>query len=115
MLISIGLLFYSRWELNRKISLFEKHYNQLKNRYKDLLSPRELEEIFEDCDPSKTDNNISFVQQQKALYTKLWFFSILLFFIAFTILLVINNQEIISKFIEDVIQRIYNYTRCYIA
>ncbi len=115
LLISIGLLLYSRWELNRKVSLFEKHYNQLKNRYKDLLSPRELEEIFEDCDPNKTDNNVSFVQQQKALYTKLWALSIVLFFVAFIIILVINNQEIISKFIENVIQRIYNYTGCDIA
>lgn len=38
LIISVGILLYSRWELKKKVELFQKHYGQIKNRYKELLS-----------------------------------------------------------------------------
>lgn len=90
--ISAGLLLYSRWEFDKRVSMFNKHYNQLQNRYKDLLSKKELNEIFNDCNPTEV-NSKSFVEQQKRNYTLLWIFSILFLGIALTIIGVINNID----------------------
>jgi hypothetical protein len=113
LLISIGLLIYSRWELNQKVSMFEKHYSQLKDRYKDLLSPKELDAIFEQCNPVQEEgaiNDISFIDKQKGYYTLLWSLSILILFITLLIIFFINNHLFlnISKILYA-LQRIYNY------
>jgi len=113
LVISIGLLVYSRWELNQKVSMFEKHYSQLKDRYKDLLSTKELNAIFEQCNPVQEEgavNNKSFIDKQKRYYTILWGLSILLLFITLVIILLMNNHVFSNNSkILYAIQRIYNY------
>ena len=94
LIISIGLLFYSRWELTKKIDLYNKHYNQIKDRYKGVLSSIELDNIFDECDPKKDNTNKSFVAKQKKLYSWLWFLSILLLFIFLVIVFFINNNNL---------------------
>ena len=93
LIISVGLLYYSRWELTKKVDLYDKQYYQLKNRYKDILSEVELEEIFEECDPKKDRSNASFVTKQKKIYSYLWGGSILLLFIFLLVVLFINNTS----------------------
>ncbi|MBI0400595.1 hypothetical protein [Cyclobacterium marinum] len=95
LIISVGLLLYSRWEFDKRISMFNKHYNQLQNRYKDLLSEKELSKIFNECNPDDV-NSKSFIEQQKRNYTILWIFSILVLAIALTIIWAINNIDIIT-------------------
>ena len=95
LIISVGLLLYSRWEFDKRVAMFNKHYNQLRNRYKDLLTEKELSDIFNDCNPSEV-NSKSFVEQQKRNYTILWIFSILILGIALTIIWAINNINIIT-------------------
>lgn len=94
LLISVGLLLYSRWEFDKRVLMFNKHYNQLQNRYKDLLSEKELNDIFNDCNPTEV-NSKSFVEEQKRNYTFLWIFSILILGIALTVICVINNIDVI--------------------
>jgi hypothetical protein len=104
--ISIIYLLFSRWEFTKKERIFKKHYLQLKNRYKDLLSPQELESIFEDCDPLKDDSNSNFVEKQKKRYTILWSISIFILFLALLIIGTINNIEIfncIYNFLKSII------------
>lgn len=96
LIISVGLLIYSRWELNKRVSMFSKHYDQLQNRYKDLLSEKELNEIFIECNPNEKSSK-SFLEQQKKNYTILWFFSILVLAVALLIIFVINNMDIITE------------------
>lgn len=96
LIISVGLLIYSRWELNKGVSMFSKHYDQLQNRYKDLLSEKELNEIFIECNPNEKSSK-SFLEQQKKNYTILWFFSILVLAVALLIIFVINNMDIITE------------------
>jgi hypothetical protein len=106
LLVSIGLLLYSRWELSKKIDLYNKHYHQIEDRYKDVLSAIELERVFEECDPQKDNTNTSFVLKQKKVYTWLWSLSILLLFLFLVAVLLINNDISIFPIIIKI--------RCYI-
>ena len=94
LIISIGIMIYSRWEFSKRISMFDKHYEQLKERYKELLSKDELTKIFEDCNP-KSNGSKSFIHQQKKLYTILWIFSIVILTFTITIIYVINNIKLL--------------------
>ena len=103
LLISVGLLGYSHWELTKKIELYNKHYCQIKDRYKDVLSTIELEGIFEECDPQKDNTNTSFVLKQKKIYSWLWFLSILLLLLFLVVVLLTNNNISICLITNKVI------------
>lgn len=92
LLISIGLLIYSRWELTQKLNLYDKHYNQIKDRYKDVLSNIELENIFEECDPQRDNTNTHFVSKQKKYYSILWLLSIIVLGKFLALVYFINNN-----------------------
>lgn len=109
LLISFGIMLYSRWEFSKRISMFDKHYEQLKDRYKELLSQDELIKIFDDCNP-KNKKSKSFIHQQKKLHTILWVSSITVLTIAITIIYFINNSDI-SCFCSKIIQFILCYTK----
>lgn len=106
LIISIGLLLYSRWELTNKIKLYSKHYDQLKERYKDILSDNELKKIFDDCDPQKDGTNSSFVEKQRKLYSWLWAVSIFLLSIFLIVVYFVNKKitipQIINIGIDDI-------------
>lgn len=70
--LSLALLVFSRKELDKKKGLFEKHYNQIKNRYKSLLSDEEIKEMFEDSNPNKQDSHANYIEWQGKVYTWLW-------------------------------------------
>lgn len=111
-IISVGLLFYSRWELAKKIELYNKHYNQIKERYKDVLSTIELNKIFEECDPQKDDTNNSFVKRQRKIYSWLWGSSIILLSIFLIVVALVNNNISICQIINTIIcyiQNIFQY------
>lgn len=104
--ISLGLLYYSRRELERKKNLFEKHYGQIKERYKILLSDEELKEMFEDSDPNKLQSHANYIEWQKDVYTKIWLGSIvaLTLFVVFVWMMNLINDESICKLIQSVIK-----------
>ena len=104
--ISLGLLYYSRIELDRKKNLFEKHYDQIKERYKILLSDEELKEMFEDSDPNKLQSHANYIEWQKNVYTKIWLGSIvaLTLFVVFVWMMNLINDESICNLIQSVIK-----------
>jgi hypothetical protein len=105
LVISIGLLIYSRWEFSKRVEMFDKHYEQLKDRYKELLSEDELNKIFNECNP-KNRKTKSFVYQQRRLYTILWICSVLSLAIALIIIFLMNNCNAIcdaNNFIKLII------------
>lgn len=104
--ISLGLLYYSRIELDRKKNLFAKHYDQIKERYKILLSDEELKEMFEDSDPNKLQSHANYIEWQKNVYTKIWLGSIvaLTLFVVFVWMMNLINDESICKLIQSVIK-----------
>lgn len=92
LLIDFGIFLYSKWELKEKHKLYQKHYFQLKKRYESLLSDVELDNIFEECDPEKTDTGNSLIRKQTNRYTILWIISIILFALFLLIVLFVNND-----------------------
>lgn len=72
LVLSLALLVFSRMELGKKKELFEKHYDQTKNRYKSLLSDEEIKEMFEDCNPNKQGSHANYIEWQERVYTWLW-------------------------------------------
>lgn len=104
--ISLGLLYYSRIELDRKKNLFEKHYDQIKERYRILLSDEELKEMFEDSDPNKLQSHANYIEWQKGVYTKIWLGSIvaLTLFVVFVWMMNLINDESLCKLIQSVIE-----------
>lgn len=104
--ISSGLLYYSRIELDRKKKLFEKHYDQIKERYRILLSEEELREMFEDSDPNKLQSHANYIEWQKNVYTKIWIGSIaaLGLFVVVVWMMNLINDESICKLIQSVIK-----------
>lgn len=95
LVISIGVLIYSRWEFSQRVTMFDKHYEQLRERYKELLSEEELNNILDKCNP-KNNSTKSFVHQQKIFYSLLWICSIIVLMIALVLIYLINNLEIFS-------------------
>lgn len=92
LLIDFGIFLYSKWELKEKLSSFQKHYSQIKKRYKELLSDVELDNIFEECDPEKTVKGQSFVEKQTKRYSRLWITSIVILVAFLVVVLFINND-----------------------
>lgn len=88
--ISAMLLIYSHIEISTKEKLFEKQYNQLKERYAPLLSVEELTSIFEDCDPRKCGTHANYIQWQKRVYTGLWIASLIVLLL-FLIFMLVSN------------------------
>ena len=102
LIIDAGIFLYSRWELKEKLNSFQKHYLQIKKRYEELLSDVELDNIFEECDPAKTDNGKSLVEKQTKRFTILLIGSITILLFFLLIVLFINNGWLnqISAFIN---------------
>ena len=84
-LLSAVNLVYSRFVLDKKTKLFQKHYAQLRERYSTLLSKEELDKIFEDCDPNRLESHGNYIQWQKKRYTWIWALSL----VALSILLLV--------------------------
>lgn len=72
-------LVYSRESLCRKEKLFTKHYEQLKERYSQLLSEEEKQKMFEDSDPRKDGTHANYILWQKSRYTWIWAIALVLF------------------------------------
>lgn len=72
-------LIYSRKSLCRKEILFTKHYKQLEERYSQLLSDEEKQEMFEDSDPKKDGTHANYIQWQKDRYTCIWAIALVAF------------------------------------
>lgn len=70
--LSVVLLIYSRRNLEQKEKLYTKHYGQLRERYKLLLSTEEADKIFEDSDPNKVGTHSHYIKYQKKTYTLIW-------------------------------------------
>lgn len=70
--LSAVLLIYSRLTLEKKEKLYAKHYDQLRERYKLLLSEEEAKKIFEECNPKKVGTHADYIQWQKKTYTWIW-------------------------------------------
>lgn len=110
--LSIALLIFSRTELEKKKCLFEKHYDQIKNRYKSLLSEEEIKEMFEDCNPNIHGSHANYIDWQCKVYTGLWIacvvvLALFVFFAwKFSLLSSLSNCQIIKLIVQCCIKNI---------
>lgn len=77
--LSAAILVYSRLSLDKKEKLYSKHYGQLRERYKPLLSKEEADKIFEDSDPNILGTHNNYIQWQKKRYTWIWALTLVTF------------------------------------
>ena len=70
---AISMLYYAfaRWERNRKVKLFDKQYNWTRNFYEELLSEKEMSELFTD-EKKKDGTYRAFLEERSCLYDFVW-------------------------------------------
>lgn len=96
--LSAVLLVYSRLNLEKRERLYTKHYNQLRDRYKLLLSKEEADKIFEDSDPNKVETHSHYIQWQKKRYTWIWIGTLIVFSLFLTCVWCYNLFESTNLF-----------------
>jgi hypothetical protein len=91
LLISLFVMFFARWEINKQIIRHEEFYKNLKARYTDLLDPSDINRILN----NDTDFNCNkkFIENKKEKYTILWVISLIMLFAITVLLFVLNNQD----------------------
>lgn len=90
----IASLFYMwlcRYEISKKIKLFERHYSQISKRYEKLLCKNELENVFRDCNPDIDGSHASILRNRMKWTTWIWGIIVVIFGIATFILFIISN------------------------
>lgn len=88
--ISCLLLEYFKWEVNKQFERYVRQYHQLENRYRDLFSEEECQEIFKDANIKNKDSNVAFVKKQINVYTHVWRYSLMLLVLLVIILWIFN-------------------------
>ena len=86
LLSSFCYLFLYRYDVIKKIELFERHYNQLSQRYDKLLCRAELDTVFSDCNPDNDEKHSSIMNKRVKIITWSWVIIITLFLIATIVL-----------------------------
>lgn len=86
--IFLMLLFYSKWEIEKQVDRYREFYKNLKTRHGDLLDESDLKRILNDDLDFK--NNISYINQRKSFYTKVWRNSFIILFVIVVLLYLIN-------------------------
>ena len=97
-ILSFVILSYARRVVEKKETLYAKHYNLLRKRYSALLSNEELDELFKDGDPNKYGSHANYIQWQKKVYTWIWAGALLLFSVFLTLAWCYNLFESTNVF-----------------
>lgn len=83
---------YARWERNKKVKLFDKQYNDTRGFYEELLSKKEMNELF--TDKRNEDGTYkAFVEERTYLFDWVWIIvNLIIIGILFYIKCVINAE-----------------------
>lgn len=109
LLISLGVMFFARWEISKQLERYNEFYKNLKERYLDLLDKSDITRILnEDKD---FNSNKKFIEQKKFNYTILWALSLAVLLIIVLILFCINQPCVI---VDGVFIIIKNLVLCFI-
>ena len=107
LLISLLVMFFARWEINKQIKRYVEFYTNLKERYTDLLDSSDISRILN----NDTDFNCNkkFIETKRCAYTILWIVSLIVLFVLTVILFILNNincctviKSIIICFIKNI-------------
>ncbi|HCA5312846.1 hypothetical protein ACT4ZL_12020 [Acinetobacter baumannii] len=101
-LISLFYLLFARKEVSDETKRLINKYNEIENRYKDLLNENDLKKILTQSNvdgKSAKEIELSYISKKKKLYTKYWILVIV-------VLIIILMIPYYSK--------IYNFINCYL-
>lgn len=108
--ISLGIMIFARWEINKQIERYDDFYKHLKERYEDLLVKSDIERILNEDKDFKA--NKSFILKKRKNYTALWIISIVILFVVVLTLFFINYPcTIIDNFFRFVQTIILCFTK----
>ena len=89
--ISLIVMFFARWEINKQLERYTKFYKNLKNKYQDLLDESDINRILND--DRDFNSNKDFIEKRKKNYTILWAISLIILFVITIVLYVINKLD----------------------
>lgn len=89
--ISFIYFFYANWEVKEKIRLFDKRYNDTRTFYGEILSEKELDELFMD---EKSEKGLyqSFMEEREVKYKCVWILGLIIVMILLAGMLWLNHQ-----------------------
>jgi len=93
LIISLIVMFFTKTEINKQIMRYEETYNNMKERYLDLLDNSDINRILND-DKDFNDNK-KYIEGKKCQYTFIWILTLAILFISILTLYVINNKDIL--------------------
>ncbi len=89
-IVSIIVMFYNRWEIKEQLERYTLFYNNLKERYKDLLEDSDIKRILNN--DKDFNDNITFIIRKRRKYTYVWVLSAIVLSIGITIIYISNNN-----------------------
>lgn len=103
-LISLGIMFFARWEINKQMGRYEEFYKHLKERYEDLLDKSDIKRILNN--DNNFNSNKKFIEQKRCNYTVLWVLSLVILLVIVLILFCINHPCTIVDGFLTIIKKI---------
>lgn len=97
LIISIIYLYFSNWNLKEEKKRLIRKYKNIKNRYKDLLIDRDIENILDN--DSEFNYEISFIDKRLKRYTILWISTLVVLFFSVLSISDYINWIIIMEYI----------------
>lgn len=98
LIISTIVLFFSVKEVNKQIVRYKKIYDNMKDRYTDLLHRLDIDRILNN--DKDFIENINYLNEKKRNYTILWISTIITLALTFCIIAIINNAQYIRQLVE---------------
>lgn len=98
LIISTIVLFFSVKEVNKQIIRYKRIYDNMKDRYTDLLHRLDINRILNN--DKDFIENINYLNEKKRNYTILWISTILTLALTFCIIAIINNSQYVMQLIE---------------
>jgi hypothetical protein len=101
LLITLLIMLASKWELKKQSINYKETYQNLKDRYSDLLNRDDINKILNN--DNDFSNNIKYINEKEKIYTRIWIASLILIFLVTLVLYDINNNHFLLNKIKDVI------------
>lgn len=106
-IISYFYYYYSKWEVKEQRKRFVSSYNNLKERYTDLLEEDDIKRILNN--DNEFDQDLKFIDEKLKKYSKLWIIFLLILLVSTLILFLIYNLCI---FLNTPIMRLIFKNNC---
>lgn len=91
LLIMILILFASNWEIQTQKKRYNKTYQNMKDRYQDLLNEDDIRRILNN--DKDYNANIGFIERKRKMISYLWCGSVVVLFISISVLYLINKYS----------------------